>query len=359
MKILYSDLKILHFQSKLVDLARGTLSAPLHVRIKPTNRCNHNCYYCCYRNKNLHLNQLFDERDKIPPDRMKEIIFDLRKMGVGAVTFSGGGEPLVYPYIKGAIKDLLDSRIKVALLTNGSLLKGEVAQILSRYAAWVRISMDAADAKTYAKIRGVELGEFDKVCDNIYNFAKKKRRRCQLGVNFIVTKDNYKDIYKFLKIMKKLGVDHVKISEAVLYTDRGKNKKHYHRMLGLIKRQIKKGVSELSDSRFSIIDKVDNFVTKVDCYQKCYDRCYFVQCLTVIGADLNVYFCQDKAYTRIGTLGSLKGRSFKNLWFSKESKDRLIKLNPIKHCKHHCTQHTKNIMLLDYFGLDKKHLSFI
>ena len=127
-----------------------------------------------------------NENDEIPLEKMKEIVKDLGQMGVKAVTFSGAGEPLCYPYITEAIEGLLGVGIKVAILTNGSLLNGKVAEILSRGATWVRISMDAADAQTYAKIRGVSFREFDKVCDNIYNFAKIKSKNCELGVNFIV-----------------------------------------------------------------------------------------------------------------------------------------------------------------------------
>lgn len=359
MEKLYSNLKIFHFRPKLKDIIRGVLSAPLHIRIKPTNKCNHNCYYCCYQNKNLHLNQLFKEKDVISQNKMKEIVTDLKQMGVRAVTLSGGGEPLVYPYFRSTIKGLVNAKIKVALLTNGSLLEKENAQILSKKAVWVRISMDAADAKTYAKIRGVDFGEFDRVCNNIYNFAKIKERKCQLGINFIVTKDNYQDIYFFLKIMKKLGVNHVKVSEAVISKDRAENKSYYLGILNSVKKQIRKGIMNLSDSSFSVIDKVDDFSSGEDSYRKRYSQCYFARCLTVIGADMNVYSCQDKAYAVNGKLGSLKNKSFKNLWFSKEVKDKLFKIDPGKCCEHHCTQHIKNLMLLDYFGLDKKHLDFV
>jgi len=147
---LYSDLKMFHYGSKLQDLKTGVISAPLHVRLKPTNKCNHKCAYCCYRSKKLFLSELFKEDDEIPWPKMQELVCDFKQMGVKAITFSGGGEPLYYPYIAETIERLIKADIKVAVITNGSLLNGKVAKILSRGASWVRVSMDAAYASGYA-----------------------------------------------------------------------------------------------------------------------------------------------------------------------------------------------------------------
>ena len=95
----YSQLKIFYHQETLQHLLQGERCNPLYVRIKPTNRCNHNCGYCHYRNAYLDLDQ-YDPNDEIPRKKMMQIVQDMSAMGVKAVTFSGGGEPLVYPYIE-------------------------------------------------------------------------------------------------------------------------------------------------------------------------------------------------------------------------------------------------------------------
>jgi MoaA/NifB/PqqE/SkfB family radical SAM enzyme len=356
---IYSNSKIFNFSRKLKSIADGKLTAPIHVRLKPTNRCNHNCCYCCYRNKALYLSQLFYKSDEIPWAKMKEIIEDLGYMGVKAVTLSGGGEPLFYPYIFKTIDSLTSIGIKVAVLTNGSLLNGKVAEILSKKAIWVRISMDAADSKKYSKIRNVNVLEFDRVCKNISNFVQKKDRKCELGVNFIVMKENHQDVYRFLNLMKDMGVSHVKVSEAVRSVNVEKNKQYYLSIIEKVKVQLKRGISELCDEKFSIIDKVEHFDKTDDAYNKEYDWCPFIQCLTVIAADMNVYACQDKAYTKKGYLGSINQKRFKDFWFSYENKTKMSDLEPRIDCNHHCTQHDKNLMLLDYFGLDKNHLEFV
>jgi len=359
MNELYSDLKVFHFSSKLNDILNNRLSPPLHIRLKPTNKCNHNCYYCCYRSRNLHLNELFDPNDEIPFWKMQEIIEDFKYMGIKAVTFSGGGEPLVYPYFIETIKMILDAKIKIGVLTNGGMLKGKIAGILSKGASWVRVSMDAVDPILYSKIRNVNNNEFKNVCSNIKLFAKNKSKKCQLGVNFIINKYNYKDVYAFLSFMKKLGVNHVKVSESVISQDREKNREYYLPILNAIKQQIKKAIFDLSNKSFFIIDKIDTFNSKDNCYEKKYSKCPFAQFLTVIAADMNVYICQDKAYTKKGKLGSLKNEKFKDVWFSKNTKRKLLSINPAKDCNHHCTQYKKNILLIDYININQSHVEFV
>jgi MoaA/NifB/PqqE/SkfB family radical SAM enzyme len=359
MNKLYSDLKIFNFPTKISDISKRVVSSPIHVRLKPTNRCNHRCYYCCYRNDKLYLSQLFRENDEISWEKMKEIIVDFGRMGVRAVTFSGGGEPLCYPYFVEAVNKLFSLGIKVGVLTNGSLLKDKVAETLAKKADWVRISMDAANPDTYALARNVSAREFNSVCSNIRNFSRFKKGRCYLGVNFIVTLQNCSEIYKFLELMKRIGVGHVKLSEAVISTNKEENRDHYRQVSGLVRSQVLKGLANLADNSFSIIDRFDYSKNREDGYNKDYTSCPFSQCLTVIGADANIYACQDKAYTKKGKLGSIKQYNFSKIWFSNQTKNKMLKLNPSKDCLHHCAQHAKNLLLLDYLDIYKDHTCFV
>ena len=154
----------MHFKDKIESLPKevNDIKAPIHVRIKPTNVCNHNCWYCAYRAKDLQLGEDMNVRDFIPKEKMFEIIEDLSDMGVKAVTFSGGGEPFCYPYFLETVKKLSEANIKFAALTNGSKLTGEIADLFAHNASWLRVSMDACNDENYSKQRGVIKGEFSK-----------------------------------------------------------------------------------------------------------------------------------------------------------------------------------------------------
>ena len=95
-----------------------------------------------------------------------------------------------------------------------------------------------------------------------------------------------------------------------------------------------------------------------DKFKKTYSWCPFLQILPVIGADLNIYPCQDKAYNLDeGLIGSIKEQSFKDFWFS--DKKKFLKINPSVHCNHHCVANAKNKLILDYLNVDNEHLGFV
>ena len=210
----YSNLKIFAHAQAINDIGAEKRIAPIYIRIKPTNYCNHKCYYCSYADNELGLRDSVNRQDQIPWEKMQEIISDISDMGVKAVTFSGGGEPLVYPYIVEAMQKILNAGIDLSIITNGQLLRGERAETLVN-AKWVRISFDSADAETYAKVRKLPLEAFDEVCANIRRFSEIKMKNCELGINFVVNHENAHQVYDMAKMVRELGVNHIKYTARV------------------------------------------------------------------------------------------------------------------------------------------------
>ena len=64
---------------------KNDILPPIHIRIKPTNICNHNCWYCAYHQDDFQLGQDLVMKDSIPEAKMMEIIDDISDMGVKAV----------------------------------------------------------------------------------------------------------------------------------------------------------------------------------------------------------------------------------------------------------------------------------
>lgn len=349
-------MKIFHFKEKIDSLPKSNnkILPPIHIRIKPTNVCNHNCKYCSYRVEGLQLGEDMVIKDYIPKEKMMEIIDDLTEMGVKAVTFSGGGEPFCYPYLLETVKKLSKSPIKFASLTNGSMLHGKLAELFAMHSTWVRISMDGWDDESYAEYRGVQKGEFSKVMKNIENF-KKIGGKCYLGVSIIVDKKNALHIYDLITNLNKLGVNSVKISPCIISNSGKENNEYHNPIFEIVKKQIAKAKNKIKDKNFEIFD---SYHTQLETFKKDYNWCPYLQILPIIGADLNIYSCQDKAYNLDeGLTGSIKNQRFKDFWFS--DKNKFFKINPSIHCNHHCVANKKNTLILEYLDTDKEHLDFV
>ncbi|MEO5356711.1 MAG: radical SAM protein [Nitrospirae bacterium YQR-1] len=358
MSLLYTKMKIFHFREKLESLPieNPEILPPIHIRIKPTNLCNHNCSYCAYKADNLQLGKDMNRRDSIAGDKMLEIIEDIIEMGVKAVTFSGGGEPFLYPHLIEAAKRLSDSPVKFASLTNGSNLRGEAAELFAHNALWIRVSMDGYDDESYAGYRGAGPGEFTKVMTNLLNF-KKLGGGCYLGVSFIVDKANSANVYSFVGRLKDAGVDSVKISPCIVSNSGAKNNAYHKPFFNTVREQTQRAKADFGNAGFEIFDSYHTLDEKFD---KPYGWCPYLQILPVIGADLNVYSCQDKAYNlEDGLLGSLSPEDvrFKDFWLN--GKNKFFNINPSKVCNHHCVANEKNLLVMEYLNADKKHLGFV
>ena len=66
---------------------------------------------------------------------------------------SGGGEPMLYKGLPAIVERLGRAKVKVASLTNGSNLQGDMADSFAEWGAWVRVSLDGWDDASYAAAR--------------------------------------------------------------------------------------------------------------------------------------------------------------------------------------------------------------
>jgi MoaA/NifB/PqqE/SkfB family radical SAM enzyme len=353
MATVYSALKVFGYYGYANPLG-GTLRAPVHIRIKPVNACNERCWYCAYRLEDLSQGSEMKLRDSIPAAKMLEIVDDLIAMDVKAVTFSGGGEPLIYPQIAETVRRLARGGIKIGTLTNGVALRGDVAAAFAEHATWVRVSIDAADGESYARSRRVPAKFFEQVLDNVRDF-RRRAGQATIGFSFIVNLDNAHVIEDFCAIAKRIGAHHVKLSACVVSNDAAENNAYHAPISELVGRNIA-AARVLESDCFQILDHYHAFAER---FERPYAACPMQEFLTIIGADCSVYTCQDKAYTESGKLGSIKDRGFRDFWYSAENAARIRGWDARANCRHHCVSHAKNLLLTEYRALDPEHAAFV
>ena len=344
----YSDLKIFGYPEKIRSFQEGRLTAPIYVRIKPTNRCNHGCRWCCYSDGTIRprdtgaddhlqskMHETMREHDEMPPEKAADLIDDLAAMGVKAVTFSGGGEPLLYSGICMLLERCLQLGLKYSAITNGHLLTGDRGSLLSM-ASWVRVSIDYATPGQIERSRNIAASSFDRILANLRQFSKLAAlNACALGVNFIVTRENCDWLCAAAQQLKMAGVENVRFSPVYVAGFREYHepiRQHVEAQLALVQR--------LCDDRFSVNSTYD-----IDSPSKQTSRpfklCRYLETVPVVGADLNVYACHNTAYSEHGLLGSIKDRKFSEMWFAPETRVKMLALDPSRVCNHECANHSK------------------
>lgn len=319
----YSPDKSLRHMDRLAILQAGGQPYPVHVQLIISDYCNQNCGFCAYRSEGYSSNQLFRVIDSdgetnnnplrmIPWPKLAELVEDFAAMGVKAVQLTGGGEPTLHPQFDELCELILSRGISLAVVTNGLLLKPQRAELLAG-AAWVRVSVDCSNAESYGKIRQVPPQEFEIVARNIATLAAIPGRTVTLGCGFVVTRENYREIFDACRNFKHWGADNVRIS-AMFQND---GAAYFDGIRGEITSQIGQA-QELADHRFQVFDNFGSRHEDLQLGKPDYAHCGYMNFTTYIGGDQNVYTCCVNAYNERGLIGSIKQQSFRQLWDSRE-----------------------------------------
>ncbi len=327
----YSPFKAAWHLDRIEALRRGEHVAPVHIHFVPSDLCNQDCGFCAYRWSGYSSNELFNDADgghnpnrRIPTPKALEMIDDFAEMGVKAIEFTGGGEPTAHPDIAKLVEHALVRGLEVAMVSNGVLVRRKLPAELAAALSWWRISIDAADPKTYAAMRRVPEGHFTAARETVEWLAKLKQGAPNggptLGMGFAVTRENYKEIREGARLARELGADNVRFS--ALFNPEGPA--YYAGIYEEARDACKAAVTELHKppgfrvfARFG--EKVDDLVVGNPDYQFCgYERL-----VTYVGGDQNVYRCCVYSYNNHGFLGTVADKRFKDMWFSEDVRQKL------------------------------------
>lgn len=305
----------------------GLQPVPLQVQMIISDLCNHSCSFCAYRMDGYTSNEMFGEEDPIthvvnnnpnrmiPYEKVLEILQDCKEMGVKAIQYTGGGEPTVHPKHKEIFERTLDLGLDLALVSNGTVLREGVPEILAR-GSWVRFSVDAGTKESYSSIRKVPESYFQRTLDNIKRVVQTPGRKAIVGVGFVVTRENFTEIKQAAEICRDLGVDNLRISAVFTPDDF-----EYHRTIYPFARDLAREVEQLSTPTFKVFNLFGDRVQDLVDQRPEYEFCSYMHLNTYIGGDQNVYTCCNNAYSRHGFMGSLRTRSFKDFWNSSVKKE--------------------------------------
>lgn len=348
----YSPYKIIHHPDKLRMLKNGLQTVPLQAHMVVSNSCNQRCSFCAYRMKDFLSNESFVEKDMLSSEKVYECLENFKTMGIKAVQYTGGGEPLVHPDHLDFFKKTLDLNLDLALVTNGMALRKDTCDVLGD-ASWTRVSVDSARPDTYGFIRNVKKLRFHQVLGNISNLVKY-RRKSTIGVGFVVEKENYLEIFEAAKLFKELGVDNFRISGA--FTPMGYNYFDSFKDKAI---ELSKKAEELSDSNFTVFNLFGDRLRDTFEGKQEYSYCPIKDLQVYVGADYNIYTCCTLAYNKRGLIGSIKDQSFMDVWTSQDKIDMYNRHDPKTMCGHPCIYRGKNNFINYCIKQDAKHVNFI
>lgn len=364
----FTGLKILRHYPTLESVLQGGMPFPLDWHIYPSNICNHKCTFCMFRQPSGGDGKVeqFDFAVKLDKNVLFRGVEDAYRTGAVLIHFSGGGEPLQNRWTLPAMElaqeliagNTRDERergpMKITLTTNGARLSEDVARTVD----YLRISLNAGTKhQHWATNHGSDEkdpGDWEKILENVKAAAKVKRG--DIGLAFVVTPENWRDVYPFCQVAAECGVDFVHIRPGFFY-DESMNEQMreiIHQAFALSEEA--KSALAHKVQIFSLTDKFDGYWTP-----RTYKSCRAVLTGVTLRATGDFAVCQDRPDLTFGTQPNYAlGATFEDVWHSDQHKAvvaTIVEGQQLDKCPR-CVWNNRN-MLLDALEKDSMRMNLI
>ena len=362
-KIFNPQSKVLYHLDTVLDYFDGKNVDPITMEIDPSNACNHSCPFCI--SGHIHLKKFigteFFNRQMMDKKTLLNLVQDLSKTKIKSIAFTGGGEPTMNPALKEAIIYLKkNSNIQLGMYSNGTMLeKFNLFETIVKSLEWIRVSIDAGKKKSYDNLRVTNSSNnFDVVFSNIKKLIKIKKKlksKIVIGVGFVVTQDNYKEVIDFAKLFKDIDVDYCQFKPEIIQIERNgtqDNKKQQissefwaYKIIDLLNE-----ASQILGKKFeSNAYKIEDLIVDPEKYGRGYKQCIGSQFQPCIGADGHVYVCTNHRGHKKYSYGNLYEESFKKIWGNIKKRQKIMNIIDKKekfcNCTQLCKPHESNKML--------------
>lgn len=311
---------------------------PIYVEISPVGACNHRCVFCAvdfvgYKSNRLNL--------AIMLERLPE----MSRLGVRSVCFAGEGEPLLHTGISSMINAAKASGIDVALVTNASVLPRDFIELALPSLSWIKVSINAGSAPTYAAIHQTNANSFDKVIDNMKAMVRAKRAgglACTMGAQTLLLPDNFGEIELLADICRAIGMDYLVVkpySQHLSSHTRRYASVDYSGFMALGDR-----LKGFNTPDFSVIFREKTMRRYLE--GQTYDRCYSVPFLwAYIMASGVVSGCSAFLLDQRFEYGNINEATFEAIWTGKKREEGLRFISEqldISNCRRGCRMDDAN-----------------
>lgn len=318
---------------------------PLYVEISPVGHCNHRCTFCA-------VDYIGYKNRRIEKAVLDSTIPIMAANGVRSIMFAGEGEPLLHPDITEITRFTKKSGIDVAFTTNATAMTQKFVEQGMPYASWIKVSCNAGDAETYAKIHQTNARDWDRVWNNIgyaISYRKANDIKTTIGVQALLLPDNAESLNNLAKTCRNMGVDYLVIkpyshhlaSQTTKYKDI-EYRDFYNKTIEALKMY--------ACSTFEIVAREASMASwdaSERGYSKCYSTPYFWAYVMASG---DVYGCSAYLQDERFCYGNINTQGFQDIWLGakrRASMEYVDKHLDISECRKNCRMDKVNRFLWD------------
>lgn len=322
--------KVFAHLDRLTAWQRGRKAPPVTVEWDLSNRCSLGCTSCHFAH--THVRGPWTLRAVAPDDYdqtgdladVELVRRGLREMataGVQGVVWSGGGEPTLHPQWAEIVAYAHRCGLEQGMYTlGGHLRRANDVALLACAAAWIVVSLDCADAETYAREKRTTPAQFGHACEAIRALASVGQ--AVVGVSYLLHARNWRQVEAMVALTRRLGATYTTFRPLIETAPDAPGRPCGDRAwfevalprrpdpaLGDVATPLKR-VAREPDVEIDL----GRFAAYRDWAGHGYDACYGVRLHATVTPDGRVWACPQRRGMRGSCLGDLREESFGEVW---------------------------------------------
>lgn len=299
--------KLLFHPERVAAWRRGEDIAPLYMEVSPTGRCNHRCRFCG-------LDFMGYRPDSLDAALFGERLADMGSLGLKSIMYAGEGEPFLHRDLATMIARTRACGIDVAVTTNAVAMKPAISERVLEHVHWIKASLDAGTAPTYAYVHGTSEADFETVFRNLAAAVAIRARQglsCTLGAQCLLLRENAQELETLAARCRDLGLDYLVVKPYSQHPQGIKDDYRDIRYEEFLEFEQRLAAYDTAD--FHVVFR-RNTMRRHDAKSSPYDRCLALPFWSYIDARGDVWGCSMFLGDARFRYGNINEASFSDIW---------------------------------------------